>query len=255
MASEKGADEVFCRSCGEAIKKRAAICPECGVKNEYDADDSRQTQRRSRQSGQGQSTARGGTNTASSTTGGAPAGQTAPPAGPGHDPTRYTTTVNDNWYYGVGLAAILMGFGMALPDSLDSVSGFAFLASVVLMPVSIYYDRQWLRATTEWSPDTTPWVIGSIVPVVNMFVGALYLYRRSNAMQVAPASAAVEKSATADNDDALETLRSRYSRGEIGEEEFNKRLDAIVGTEDKEMAGVYARQEAAEETDTSEPTE
>lgn len=29
---QKGADEVFCRSCGEAIKKEAEICPHCGVR-------------------------------------------------------------------------------------------------------------------------------------------------------------------------------------------------------------------------------
>lgn len=33
MGREKGADEVFCRSCGSAIKESAEICPECGVKN------------------------------------------------------------------------------------------------------------------------------------------------------------------------------------------------------------------------------
>ena len=29
--STKGADEQFCSSCGEIIKKQAEICPECGV--------------------------------------------------------------------------------------------------------------------------------------------------------------------------------------------------------------------------------
>src|SRR3989338_1001378 len=29
---QKGTDEVFCRSCGEAIKKEAEICPHCGVR-------------------------------------------------------------------------------------------------------------------------------------------------------------------------------------------------------------------------------
>lgn len=28
----KGADEVFCSSCGEIIKKEAEICPKCGVR-------------------------------------------------------------------------------------------------------------------------------------------------------------------------------------------------------------------------------
>lgn len=28
----KGADEMFCRSCGATIKKEAEICPKCGVR-------------------------------------------------------------------------------------------------------------------------------------------------------------------------------------------------------------------------------
>ena len=30
---EKAADEAFCTSCGEIIKKEAEICPKCGVRN------------------------------------------------------------------------------------------------------------------------------------------------------------------------------------------------------------------------------
>ena len=30
--SEKNADEVFCHSCGQIIKKEAEICPKCGVR-------------------------------------------------------------------------------------------------------------------------------------------------------------------------------------------------------------------------------
>jgi len=33
MARKKSADEVFCESCGEIIKKQAEICPNCGVRN------------------------------------------------------------------------------------------------------------------------------------------------------------------------------------------------------------------------------
>lgn len=31
---EPGADEAFCTSCGEIIKKEAEVCPECGVRQE-----------------------------------------------------------------------------------------------------------------------------------------------------------------------------------------------------------------------------
>jgi len=32
MVEKKGADEKFCSSCGEVIKKEAEICPKCGVR-------------------------------------------------------------------------------------------------------------------------------------------------------------------------------------------------------------------------------
>jgi TM2 domain-containing membrane protein YozV len=31
---EKGADEIYCSSCGEVIKEQAEICPECGVRQD-----------------------------------------------------------------------------------------------------------------------------------------------------------------------------------------------------------------------------
>lgn len=34
MGDTKNSDEVFCQSCGEKIKRKAEICPECGVRNE-----------------------------------------------------------------------------------------------------------------------------------------------------------------------------------------------------------------------------
>lgn len=37
---EPAADEVFCTSCGEAIKEEAEICPECGVSQVQNEEDS-----------------------------------------------------------------------------------------------------------------------------------------------------------------------------------------------------------------------
>ncbi len=36
MVKEKKFDEVYCSSCGDAIKKQAEICPHCGVKQHID---------------------------------------------------------------------------------------------------------------------------------------------------------------------------------------------------------------------------
>lgn len=41
----KGLDEIYCRSCGEIIKKEAEICPHCGVRNSYSIINSKNIQK------------------------------------------------------------------------------------------------------------------------------------------------------------------------------------------------------------------
>jgi len=241
MSREKQHDEVYCRSCGEPIKKRAEICPECGVRNQYAGGGGPET------------TAQSGTHRGQAA-GGPPAQQqpgtsdnTTAPEKP-HDPTCHTTTVNGHWHYGVAVATALWILGFTLPSegATGSLVGFLVLVAWGLMPVSIYYDRQWLRATTEWDPDLNLWLIGSVLPVLNVGVGPLYLFRRSNVPQVSPPSAGIDERVDG-SDDALATLRERYSRGEIDDVEFERRLENIVGTEDETTAKVHARDSADEE--------
>jgi len=43
---------------------------------------------------------------------------------------------------------------------------------------------------------------------------------------------AARAGAVTDDEDPLETLRERYARGEIGDEEFERRLEELVATEE-----------------------
>lgn len=146
----KGADEQFCRSCGEVIKKRAELCPNCGVRNRE------------------------------ATTGdGTPAVRS-----PTHDPSEYRTTVSENWYYAVagsvvGWTLVLLGSGAA-PDGgvLETLLGLAVFVAWAAMPVGMYYDRSYLQANTGWNPNALVWVGLSLVPLVNLPLGVVYLYRR-----------------------------------------------------------------------------
>ena len=54
-------------------------------------------------------------------------------------------------------------------------------------------------------------------------------------------------SATTTDEDALETLRNRYARGEIDEAEFERRLEALLETESIDEAAAYAAREKVEE--------
>lgn len=91
MAREKGADEIFCRSCGEPIKKEAEVCPHCGVRNQ----------------------------TVNSNTPSRSVGSKT------HDPSQYETTVSDSWWYGIAGGTILWVLIFMLLSSLGgSFVGF-----------------------------------------------------------------------------------------------------------------------------------
>lgn len=149
---EKGIDEVFCRSCGEAIKKEAEICPNCGVRNKENSSSS------------SKGTA---TNTPSTV----------------HDPSQYETTVSSAWWYGIAGGTVLWVLvlilsGTAASDSLGAFAGFLALAAWIGLPLAAYFDMQYIRANGKWNPNTIVWVIVLAVWLVNIVAGVVYLYRR-----------------------------------------------------------------------------
>jgi hypothetical protein len=233
MAREKGHDEMFCRSCEEPIKKKAEVCPECGVPNDGasaqsdSSTASRQSSQRSNQSTTTQST---------------PTTQETP-----HDPSQYSTTVSENWNYAVAASLALWILGFAMPEE---VGGFFFLVGWVIMPVSIYFDRQWVAATTEWNPDETTWLVLAAIPLVNIVAGAVYLFRRYNLDQISSADGGSTAAVGQNQEDrALDDLRERYANGELSDAEFERKLEAIVGTEDAETAEMHVDRERSSASD------
>jgi len=157
---DKGPDEIFCRSCGEPVKEKAEICPHCGVRNEEGATSS---------------TSGGST----STSGGSRSTSTK-----GHDPSQYETTVSDRWYYAIGASLLLWIVALALSSMaanesvLSTTAGFLGLIAWVGMPIGIYFDGKYIRANSKWNPNTAIWLILSLIPLINIVVGAVFLYRR-----------------------------------------------------------------------------
>ena len=143
---EKAADEIYCRSCGEPIKKEAEICPNCGVRNEKASAKSSST--------------------------------TTPT---GHDPDQFTTTVSDTWWYGIVAGTVgwilVLGLSSTVPN-MGAVAGFLVLIVWIGLPVSAYFDMQYVRANAEWNPSTALWVILLAIWLVNIIAGGVYLYRR-----------------------------------------------------------------------------
>ncbi|WP_135604109.1 zinc ribbon domain-containing protein [Methanococcoides sp. NM1] len=145
----KASDEIFCRSCGEIIKKEAEICPHCGVRNKPVKDKSPKR----------------------------------------HDPSQYQTSVSNNWYYGVIVSAILwVVLLFLLPEepgesSLDILLALLMLIAWFGLPLSLYYDIQYVRGNNEkWNPDTALWVIGGFIWLVNLIVVLVYILRRKESM-------------------------------------------------------------------------
>lgn len=226
MAREKAHDEVFCSSCGAAIKIRAEVCPECGVRNDQTSSNGRG--RRGRSSGSRSHRSRRSDSHSS---------ESPPYARPGsHDPSMRTTTVSDTWHYGVGAAVALWSLALVIPGS-STIGAVCVLVGWVLMPVSIYYDRQWVRATTTWNPNKALWLTLSLVPGVNIVGGVVYLYRRFNVEAVSSADGR-ERGDTED-DTALDRLRERYSEGELSDEEFERKVEQVLATEDRETAEMH----------------
>lgn len=148
QSRKKGADEIFCRSCGEAIKQKAEICPHCGVRNNNTNSNIQKS-------------------TTRATT---------------HDPSQYETTVADSWWYGVAggtaLWALVFVLAAGAGDSIGAFGGLLALVAWVGLPLAAYFDMQYVRANSKWNPNTIFWVIFLAIWLVNIVAGGVYLYRR-----------------------------------------------------------------------------
>lgn len=241
MSREKAHDEIYCRSCGEPVKKKAEICPECGVPNQYSEKKGKRNQYQ-------QETQR--TSAVGSTSQGQQDTQRTGQSLEGffdslfsseqikHNPSEYDTTVSGSWYYGVAVSVIFWIVALALSD-IASIISILGLIAWVLMPVSIYYDRNFLRATTNWNPNLTGWVISSIIPLINIVAGTVYLFRRYNAPRISSPNRGISHSHQ--ENEALQQLRERYSKGELTDAEFEEKVEQLVGTENEEKAQKHIR--------------
>lgn len=144
----KRPDEIFCRSCGEPIKKEAEICPECGVRNKKAETNTKQTSSVSV-----------------------------------HDPSQYETTVSDSWWYGILAGVVLWIVLLAVASSVPSgpfeaLLGFVALIAWGIMPVSVYFDAKYVRANSQWNPSSAIYIVAMLVWVINIIAGIVYIYRR-----------------------------------------------------------------------------
>lgn len=153
MPREKRADEIFCESCGEPIKKVAEICPHCGVRNiRYERASTQMISKPQRKFI--------------------------------HAPSQYETTVSENWYYLVGACTALWVIGFVLMEIWEGAAVLIFIIAWIGLPIGIYFDMQYVRANSRWNPNTIGWLILSIIWFVNIIAGLVYLYRRHETLGI-----------------------------------------------------------------------
>lgn len=147
----KASDEIFCRTCGVIIKKQAEICPHCGVRNII----------------------------------------SAPSYIYKHNPTLHTTSVSGNWYSGIIISTVLWIVSLVsvsfVPEgsTASPLIGFVILLAWISLPLALYFDIQYVKGNNDkWNPDTTLWVLGGFIWLVNLIVVLIYIIRRKESMDL-----------------------------------------------------------------------
>lgn len=241
MTRKKSHDEVYCRSCGSTIKKKAEICPDCGVKNKFQEKNKSNSNTGSRSrvevnvgtNNQNNNAAvdppkNSQSKTADDSTSSSIESllNTEP-----NDPSNHSTNVSNNWGYGVSASIIFWVTSLILSGIAPSVSLLA-LIGWILMPASIYFDSEYLKSTTTWKPSMPVWIILSITPLINIVAGGVYLFRRYNTEKISAPKSNTYKGTS--GDPAVQELKERYSRGEISDTEFESQLEQIMQAKEKD---------------------
>lgn len=146
VAEEKAADEVYCTTCGELIKKEAEICPNCGVRNENSSKYS-------------------GSNPSNYNT---------------------SVSGNWWMGIGLSMAGQIILVSLVILDTNPIAGIAALITSIplfLLMPVSIYMDAKYVRANSNWNPKIPVWIMlsliaGLITGIAYLIVGIAYLIKR-----------------------------------------------------------------------------
>lgn len=241
MTRKKSHDEVYCRSCGDIIKKRAEICPECGVKNHFH-ELSRNNSNTQTNSGVeinvGTDDVTGDKNNTTSNKHQSKTITDSVSSGIGsilntkpNDPSEYSTNVSDNWGYGVGASLLLWITSLTFSGVVSSLSLLS-LIGWMLMPTSIYFDTEYLKSTTIWKPNISIWIVLSVIPLVNIVAGGVYMFRRYNTEEISKPESNSYRGTS--EDPAIQELKERYSRGEISDSEFESQLEQIIQTKDRD---------------------
>ena len=232
MSSERqrNSDEVFCRHCGEAIKVRAAVCPHCGVRNEqYDRS----------MGGTSGSTNGTGRTTGSMTRSTGDTGLKSNVAAALSYALGFVTGIvfyliedDDRFVRFHAAQSIVVFGGLAVADLVASVTFLALaldpIAGLLNGLLSLVTIGLWaFLIVTAYQGETRRIPVAADV-ADNLVSGSGGASRTPSDSRSAGATKDTAET------DALAALRERYARGEIGEAEFERRLERLLESEDVE---------------------
>lgn len=179
--TNKPDNKKYCSECGELIKRSSKFCPECGAAISEANSTSRGTENKRSESVKPDNPTSQPNNTSSYKASRAPSTDSH-----GSTPADVSTepTTSGSWHYAVGLGLALWITTLAIvdivPAQLDALVGLMGLVAWLLPPIAIYFDSQHLEDYTNWDPSAILWGIGSVIPLINLVVMPVYLFRRYN---------------------------------------------------------------------------
>lgn len=225
MRSERrrNADEVFCRHCGDAINVRAEVCPYCGVRNEQYNNQIGNTNRQTNGFGRSTDAATGG--------------------------TELDANVTAALSYVLGFVS---GIAVYLFED-DRFARFHAAQSIVLSGMLVVVEFVlgvvfFVFALIGLGVGPVAALLGGLVSLVTLCLWMFMIltayqgktHRIPIAADIADTFAPDLDGASRTNEyvanagtetDALAALRERYARGEIGDTEFERRLERLLESE------------------------
>lgn len=99
-------------------------------------------------------------------------------------------------YWWVGIATSLIAWWILIIHAGAGQPGIGYLGATgtlqqllngvvwIMMPIAGYLDIQYVRATSDWHPNTTIWLIAMTIWLINLIAAAAYLYRRHEAIGI-----------------------------------------------------------------------
>ena len=220
-----GPDEIYCRNCGDVIRQRAEICPECGVQNSAQAGGGQSTGAQSAQ--RSQQAGRAGAQAQVAGAAGAPNAQGRPAGSGTSQPQQGGSTAggasrssqarssrsepSGSWVNGVRFGALLWllallilvptilqyqnvtaGSGVDPGGMLRSLGLATLLPPVqllawVVLPLSLYFDLKYVDYhVDEWPLSGRLYIAAALIlPVLTQIFGAAALFLGSGGVAVA----------------------------------------------------------------------